>query len=151
MIKSNIFRFIVVLAAILQAVCMNAQVLSQAQKKLLTEGFDKHIKTVSAISAENIDMISVYRYQLEKAEQFAEENERYSADKDIYAKLFELKNLVEQNKEVVDFLAPRASRMYYSKAISLLSDGKTNEAYTCLHKAVAVKPDNIMAHYELCK
>ncbi|MBR1625842.1 MAG: hypothetical protein IJ681_01720 [Bacteroidales bacterium] len=128
-----------------------SQSLSDLQKTELKKTFDKHIKTISAISADRIDMISVYSYQIEKASQFIEENERYASDKEIYTKLIELKSLIKQNKEVVDFLTPRASTLFYTKAVSLLSDGKKLEAYDYLQKAVKIKPDNIMAQYELSK
>lgn len=128
-----------------------AQTLSDLQKKELTKSFDKHIKTISAISADNIDMIAVYSYQIEKASQFLEENQRYSSDKDIYAKYIELKAIIKQNKELVDFITPRASGLYYSKAVSCLSDNKKAQAYEYLQKAVALKKDNIMAQYELSK
>lgn len=96
-------------------------------------------------------MISVYNYQIEKAQQFLDENGRYNSDKDIYAKYFELKTILQQNKELVDFLTPRASNLYYTKAVSLIADGKKQEAYEYLQKAIATKKDNIMAQYELSK
>ncbi|MBO6118704.1 MAG: hypothetical protein J6P44_09195 [Bacteroidales bacterium] len=128
-----------------------AQSLSELQRSELKKKFDTHIKTVSAISADKTDMIAVYSYQIEKAEQFLEENQRYASDKEIYTKIIELKAIVKQNKEVVEFLTPRASTMFYTKAVSLLADNKQQEAYECLQKAVAIKPDNIMAQYELSK
>ncbi len=128
-----------------------SQSLSDLQRKELLSSFDKQIKTISSISADKIDMMEVYAYQIEKAEQFIEENERYGSDKEVYGKITELKAIVKQNKEVVNFFLPRASAMFYTKAVSLLSQDKKNEAYQYLQKAIKTKNDNIMAWYELSK
>ena len=69
-----------------------AQSLSELQRSELKKKFDTHIKTVSAISADKTDMIAVYSYQIEKAEQFLEENQRYASDKEIYSKTKRLWN-----------------------------------------------------------
>ena len=149
--RNKLSKIFTLLIAILVCVTTNAQVLSDMAKKELTKNYDKQIKTISAISSKNTDMISVYNYQIEKAQQFLDENGRYNSDKDIYAKYFELKTILQQNKELVDFLTPRASNLYYTKAVSLIADGKKQEAYEYLQKAIATKKDNIMAQYELSK
>lgn len=130
---------------------LQAQLLSDTQKSQLIKDFDKQIKNVSAISADNVDMIAVYNYNIQAAQKFLEENQRYSSDKDVYAKYLELKTITKQNKEIMDFLTPRTSNLYYVKGVSLLSNGKTKEAYQYLQKAVSTNPDNVMANYELSK
>lgn len=144
-------RIVLIAFMLLGSISAFSQTLSDVQKKDLIKNFDKHIKTISSISADKIDMIAVYSYQIEKASQFLEENQRYSGDKEIYNKIIELKAIVKNNKEVVDFITPRASGIYYTKAVSLLADNKKSQAYEYLQKAIALKNDNIMAQYELSK
>ena len=149
----KILNKIYLLFAFIAVLCVNAnsQSLSDVQKKELRDKFDKHIKTVSSVSADNVDMIQVYNYQIEKAKQFLADNERYNTDKDIYSKCLELKAVVKQNGELLEFVTPRASYMYYTKAVSYLSDNKISQAVEYLNKAVALKKDNVMAQYELSK
>lgn len=128
-----------------------AQELSSSQKKTIIGNFDKQIKTISSISAQNIDMLPVYSYQVAKAEDFLKYNEKYVADQEIYSKFLELKTVVSHGKDLVEFLTPRASELYYLKAINLLTNDKKTEAYNYLTKAVNAKEDNVMANYELCK
>lgn len=128
-----------------------SQVLSNSQKKDILNNFDKQIKIITAISPDNIDMIPVYSYQVSKAEDFLRDNEKHNTDKEIYAKYLELKTVLSHSKEVVDFITPRASELYYIKAINLLTNNKKQDAYTYLQKSIAAKPDNVMANYELSK
>ncbi|MGP1515684.1 MAG: hypothetical protein ACTTJH_06970 [Bacteroidales bacterium] len=149
--KNILNKFLLLTVVCINCISVVAQSLSDVQKKDLIKAFDKHIKTISAISTDNIDMIAVYSYQIEKALQFVEENQRYTIENDIYAKYIELKTIIKQNKELIDFLTPRVSMMYYTKAIGFLSDNKKNNAYDYLQKSIAIKEDNIMAQYELSK
>jgi hypothetical protein len=144
-------KFWVLVLVLFGCVNVYSQTLSDLQKKEKIKSFDKHIKTISAISADNVDMIAIYSYQIDKANQFLEENQRYSTDKDIYAKYIELKAIIKQNKEIVDFITPRASMIYYTKAISSLANNKRDTAYKYLQKAIDLKQDNIMAQYEMSK
>jgi hypothetical protein len=129
----------------------NSQEISTLQKKDIMEKYDKQIKTISMISSDNIDMLPVYTYQLSNAEGFLKENEKYNTDNDIYSKYVELKSVLNHNKEIIDFITPRASDLYYCKAISCISNNKKKDAYSYLQKSISYNKDNVMANYELSK
>lgn len=128
-----------------------AQVLSPSTKQDIISQFNKHIKTISSISSENFDLMSVYKYQLEQAEEFAKKQQVNNFDNDIYAKNLELKLLIEQNSEIVEFMIPRMSDWYYKKAVFANLNNKKQEAYNYLIKSVEADSTNVMANYELAK
>lgn len=128
-----------------------AQVLSPSTKQDIISQFNKHIKTISSISSENFDLMSVYKYQLEQAEEFMKKQQVNNFDNDIYAKNLELKLLIEQNSEIVEFMIPRMSDWYYKKAVFANLNDKKQEAYNYLIKSVEADSTNVMANYELAK
>ncbi|MEE1253078.1 MAG: hypothetical protein UHK52_08295 [Bacteroidales bacterium] len=128
-----------------------AQVLSPSTKQDIISQFNKHIKTISSISSENFDLMSVYKYQLEQAEEFMKKQQVNNFDNDIYAKNLELKLLIEQNSEIVEFMIPRMSDWYYKKAVFANLNNKKQEAYNYLLKSVEADSMNVMANYELAK
>lgn len=128
-----------------------AQVLSPSTKQDIISQFNKHIKTISSISSENFDLMSVYKYQLEQAEEFMKKQQVNNFDNDIYAKNLELKLLIEQNSEIVEFMIPRMSDWYYKKAVFANLNNKKQEAYNYLIKSVEADSTNVMANYELAK
>ena len=128
-----------------------AQVLSPSTKQDIISQFNKHIKTISSISSENFDLMSVYKYQLEQAEEFMKKQQVNNFDNDIYAKNIELKLLIDQNKEIVEFMIPRMSDWYYKKAVFANLNNKKQEAYNYLIKSVEADSTNVMANYELAK
>lgn len=95
--------------------------------------------------------MSVYKYQLEQAEEFAKKQQVNNFDNDIYAKNLELKLLIEQNSEIVEFMIPRMSDWYYKKAVFANLNNKKQEAYNYLIKSVEADSTNVMANYELAK
>lgn len=149
--KRILVSLLMIASSLLISLSANAQSLSQMQKTQIIKAFDKHIKTISAISTDNIDMINVYKYNLQTSSQFLEENERYVSDKDIYSKYIELKTITNHNKELIDFIAPRVGNLYYIKAVQSLNGKKKEEGYKYLLKAIETSPDNVMANYELSK
>lgn len=128
-----------------------AQVLSPSTKQDIISQFNKHIKTISSISSENFDLMSVYKYRLEQAEEFMKKQQVNNFDNDIYAKNLELKLLIEQNSEIVEFMIPRMSDWYYKKAVFANLNDKKQEAYNYLLKSVEADSTNVMANYELAK
>lgn len=128
-----------------------AQVLSPSAKKDIINQYNKHIKTISSISSENFDMMPAYKYQLEQAESFLKKQQSNNFDNDIYAKSLELKTLISQNKEIVEFMIPRMSDWYYKKAVFANLNDKKQEAYNYLLKSVEADSLNVMANYELAK
>lgn len=146
--KKKLFCLIASVFAVLALQC---QELSPSAKKDLLTNYNKHIKTCSAINSENPDMMPVYEFQLGSAEAFLAKNEVYNTDKDLYAKWIELRTLVKQNKEVVEFMIPRLSDWYYRKAVFAAINNKKSEAYTLLQKSLEANPKNVMANYELAK
>ena len=128
-----------------------AQVLSPSTKQDIISQFNKHIKTISSISSENFDLMSVYKYQLKQAEEFMKKQQVNNFDNDIYAKNIELKLLIDQNKEIVEFMIPRMSDWYYKKAVFANLNNKKQEAYNYLIKSVEADSTNVMANYELAK
>lgn len=128
-----------------------AQVLSPSTKQDIISQFNKHIKTISSISSENFDLMSVYKYQLKQAEEFMKKQQVNNFDNDIYAKNLELKLLIEQNSEIVEFMIPRMSDWYYKKAVFANLNNKKQEAYNYLIKSVEADSTNVMANYELAK
>ncbi|MBR1769671.1 MAG: hypothetical protein IJ748_04355 [Bacteroidales bacterium] len=147
--KKSLF-FILILFCVFSSDVFSQQ-LSSAQKKELISKYDKQIKSLSSISSDNTDMLPVYQFRVKDAAKFLEEKEIYNNDNEIYAKYLELKTILNHNKELLDFLTPRASELYYIKAVNLLSDNKTSEAYNLLQKSVSINPKNVMAHYTLAK
>jgi len=146
--RKKLFAFLVF---VLVFCGLSAQVLSPSTKKDIISQYNKHIKTISSISSENFDLMSVYKYQLEQAEEFAKKQQVNNFDNDIYAKNLELKLLIEQNGEIVDFMIPRMSDWYYKKAVFANLNNKKQEAYNYLIKSVEADSTNVMANYELAK
>ncbi len=144
-------KFLGFVSLIVLAVSAYAQSLSPSAKKDILNNYLKHIKTCAAISSENFDMLPVYEFQLSSAETFLAKNEMYNGDNDIYAKWIELKTLVKQNKELVEFMLPRMSDWYYRKAVFSRTNNKPKEAYDYLQKSIQSNPRNVMANYELAK
>lgn len=146
--RKKLFAFLVF---VLVFCGLSAQVLSPSTKKDIISQFNKHIKTISSISSENFDLMSVYKYQLEQAEEFMKKQQVNNFDNDIYAKNLELKLLIEQNSEIVEFMIPRMSDWYYKKAVFANLNNKKQEAYNYLIKSVETDSTNVMANYELAK
>lgn len=146
--RKKLFAFLVF---VLVFCGLSAQVLSPSTKKDIISQYNKHIKTISSISSENFDLMSVYKYQLEQAEEFAKKQQVNNFDNDIYAKNIELKLLIDQNKEIVEFMIPRMSDWYYKKAVFANLNNKKQEAYNYLIKSVEADSTNVMANYELAK
>ncbi len=147
--KKRLFLFPLFVLFCVLSIC--AQNISSSQKQDILKKYDQHIKDISQISSDNVDLLPVYQYRLTKAEEFIKEKEIYNTDNEIYAKYVELKTILSHNKELTDFLSPRSSQLYYIKALSLLSENKQTEAYLLLQKSVNLNPKNVMAHYTLAK
>ena len=128
-----------------------SQVISDQERKDIISDIQKQIQIISAFSSENIEMMPVYIFQLQTADNILTKYETYKADNLIYAKWFELKTLVKQNKEMIEFLEPRVGDLLYRKAISLTANNEKAKAYEYLNKAIALDNNNVMAHYELAK
>lgn len=128
-----------------------SQTLSSSQKKDLLKQYDKQIKELAEISSDKVDLLPVYQYRVNKANDFISEKAVYNTDNEVYAKYLELKTLLNHNKELLDFLTPRSSELYYVKALNLISQNKKTEGYSLLQKSISLNPKNVMAHYELAK
>lgn len=128
-----------------------SQTLSSSQKKDLLKQYDKQIKELAEISSDKVDLLPVYQYRVNKANDFLNEKAIYNTDNEVYSKYLELKTLLNHNKELLDFLTPRSSELYYVKALNLISQNKKNEGYSLLQKSISLNPKNVMAHYELAK
>lgn len=128
-----------------------SQTLSFSQKKELIKQYDKQIKDLAEISSDKVDLLPVYQYRVNKANDFINEKAVYNTDNEIYAKYLELKTLLNHNKELLKFLTPRSSELYYVKALNLISQNKKSEGYSLLQKSISLNPKNVMAHYELAK
>ncbi len=144
-------RLFCIIISVFACALVQAQVIAPSTKKDLLNKYQKHIKTCSAISSENPDMMPVYEFQLGSAESFLTENESYNTDKDLYAKWIELKTLVKQNREMVEFMIPRLSDLYYRKAVFAKVNNRPEEAYSYLQKSLESNPRNVMTNYELAK
>ncbi len=128
-----------------------SQTLSSSQKKDLLKQYDKQIKELAEISSDKVDLLPVYQYRVNKANDFLNEKAIYNTDNEVYSKYLELKTLLNHNKELLDFLTPRSSELYYVKALNLISQNKKTEGYSLLQKSISLNPKNVMAHYELAK
>ena len=128
-----------------------SQTLSSSQKKELIKQYDKQIKDLAEISSDKVDLLPVYQYRVNKANDFISEKAVYNTDNEVYAKYLELKTLLNHNKELLEFLTPRSSELYYVKALNLISQNKKSEGYSLLQKSISLNPKNVMAHYELAK
>lgn len=144
-------RFFIVILFFSIPLISISQVLSDSQRNDILSDIHKQIEILSQISSENLDMIPVYTYQLQTANKTLEKYEIHKTDNQIYAKLFELKTLVKQNTEMIEFLEPRIGNWYYRKAIGAISNNNKEKATEFLNKAVQADPKNVMANYELAK
>lgn len=144
-------RFIIIIFFLSLPFLSISQVLSESQRSDIISDIAKQIESLSQISSEDLDMIPVYTYQLQTANKALQEYEVHKTDNLIYAKLFELKTLVKQNQEMIEFLEPRIGNWYYRKAIAAISNKKEEKAKEFLIRAIDVQPKNVMANYQLAK
>ncbi|NCC18770.1 MAG: hypothetical protein EOM29_07515, partial [Bacteroidia bacterium] len=144
-------RFTITLSLILISLISYCQTLSDQQRKDIIADLQKQITIVSAFSSEKLDMIPVYNSQLLNANKTLDKYETYKSDNLIYAKWFELKTLVKQNKEMVDFLEPRVGDWFYRKAVGFVANNEKAKAVEFLNKALVYDSKNVMVNYELAK
>lgn len=144
-------RFFITLFFISISSLSFSQVISNQQRKDIIEDLQKQISIISVFSSENLDMLPVYTFQLQTANNILAKYQDYKVDNQVYAKWFELKTLVKQNKEMVEFLEPRVGDWFYRKAIGAMANNEKAKAYEFLNKALLLQPKNVMANYELSK
>lgn len=144
-------RFFITLLFISISFLSFSQVISNQQRKDIIEDLQKQISIISVFSSENLDMLPVYTFQLQTANNILAKYQEYKVDNQVYAKWFELKTLVKQNKEMVEFLEPRVGDWFYRKAIGAMANNEKAKAYEFLNKALLLQPKNVMANYELSK
>ncbi|HBN06138.1 MAG TPA: hypothetical protein DD434_10190, partial [Bacteroidales bacterium] len=144
-------RFTITLSLILISLISYCQTLSDQQRKDIISDLQKQITVVSAFSSEKLDMIPVYNSQLLNANKTLDKYETYKSDNLIYAKWFELKTLVKQNKEMVNFLEPRVGDWFYRKAVGFVANNEKAKAVEFLNKALVYDSKNVMVNYELAK
>lgn len=144
-------RFFITLLFISISSLSFSQVISNQQRKDIIEDIQKQISIISVFSSENLDMLPVYTFQLQTANNILAKYQEYKVDNQVYAKWFELKTLVKQNKEMVEFLEPRVGDWFYRKAIGAMANNDKAKAYEFLNKALLLQPNNVMANYELSK
>lgn len=144
-------RFFITLLFISISFLSFSQVISNQQRKDIIEDLQKQISIISVFSSENLDMLPVYTFQLQTANNILAKYQDYKVDNQVYAKWFELKTLVKQNKEMVEFLEPRVGDWFYRKAIGAMANNDKTKAYEFLNKALLLQPNNVMANYELSK
>src|SRR5574344_1456561 len=128
-----------------------AQTISEGQRNDIIKDLNKQITTLSAFSSEKPEMLSVYKYQLQKANNKLAKYDTYKIDNQVYAKWYELKNLSKQNEELITFLEPRVASYLYRKALSASISGDKKLSYDYLQKALVYEPNNVMVNYELSK
>src|SRR5574344_201454 len=128
-----------------------AQTISEGQRNDIIKDLNKQITTLSAFSSEKPEMLSVYKYQLQTANNTLAKNTAYKTDNQVYAKWFELKTLCRQNEELITFLEPRVGSYLYRKAVAASLSGDKKTSYDLLQKALAYDPNNVMVNYELSK
>lgn len=144
-------RLTITLSLIFISLISFSQTLSDQQRKDILSDLQKQITVISAFSSENLDMIPVYNSQLLNANKTLDKYEIYKTDNLIYAKWFELKTLVKQNKEMVDFLEPRVGDWFYRKAVGFVANNEKDKAVEYLNKALVYDSKNVMVNYELAK
>lgn len=144
-------RFFITLLFISISFLSFSQVISNQQRKDIIADLQKQISIISVFSSENLDMLPVYTFQLQTANNILAKYQEYKVDNQVYAKWFELKTLVKQNKEMVEFLEPRVGDWFYRKAIGAMANNEKAKAYEFLNKALLLQPKNVMANYELSK
>jgi|GEM_PF-1346686 hypothetical protein len=139
-----IFYFFVSLGAYSQSI-------SESQRNDIVKELNKQITTLSAFSSEKPEMLSVYKYQLQTANNTLAKYDTYKIDNQIYSKWFELKTLCRQNEELITFLEPRVGSYLYRKAVAASLSGDKRTSYALLQKALAYDSNNVMVNYELSK
>ncbi|MDR0971480.1 MAG: hypothetical protein LBM25_03755 [Bacteroidales bacterium] len=144
-------RFGLTLFLFLTSFVLFSQTISQREKDDILSDIKKQIKTISAFSSENLEMLPVYEFQIEGAENILNKYQEYTSINEIYAKWIELKTILEQNKEMINFLKPRIGSWFYIKAVGALSNNDSINAIDYLNKAIKYEPNNVMANYELSK
>lgn len=128
-----------------------AQKLSDARRSDICNSLSKQIQILTKFSFDKPEMIPVYAYQLTTAENVLKQYASHKDHQDIYGKWVELKALVDQNKEIVEFMSPRMGDWFYRMAVSAHSNKNTPAALEYLSKALEYDRLNIMANYEWAK
>lgn len=144
-------RFFITISFISISFLSFSQVISNQQRKDIISDLQKQVSLISAFSSENLEMLPVYVFQLQTANNILAKYEEYKVDNQVYAKWFELKTLVKQNKEMVEFLEPRVGDWFYRKAVGAMANNEKTKASEFLNKALTFEPKNVMANYELAK
>lgn len=128
-----------------------AQNLSDARRNDICTSLSKQIQILTRFSFDKPEMIPVYTYQLTTAENILNLYAEHKGNPEIYRKWVELKALITQNKEIVDFMSPRMGDWFYRKAVSANANKNCSSALEYLAKAIEYDRFNIMAHYEWAK
>lgn len=144
-------RFFIIIFLTLISSLAFSQTISDQQRKDILADLQKQITIISAFSSDKLDMMPVYNSQLLNADKILDKYEAYKTDNLIYAKWFELKTIVKQNKEMVDFLEPRIGDWFYRKAVSFVANNEKEKAVEYLNKALTYDSRNVMVNYELAK
>lgn len=144
-------RLFIAIFFILSSFLSFSQTLSDQQRKDIMSDLQKQITIISAFSSDKLDMIPVYKSQLLSANKILEKYELYKSDNLIYARWFELKTILNQNKEMVEFLEPRVGDWFYRKAVGFVANNEKEKAVEYLNKALVYDSRNVMVNYELAK
>ncbi|MDR1005601.1 MAG: hypothetical protein LBL74_01885 [Bacteroidales bacterium] len=128
-----------------------AQNLSDIELKDALKALDKNIKELSSQNTDNLTLIHIYSYQITAAQTTIEKYKTYKDNSQIREKWLQLKTLAEQNKPVIDFIEQNLSQRFYAKGLNALLNGRKQEAMELFAQSAKVKPDNVMANYQIAK
>ncbi len=128
-----------------------AQRLSSNERKMITNEIEQQKNILSRFSYENPDILPVYSLQLITAEDVLKKYEKQSIDYIVFESWFELKALIDQNKEIIDFMLPRTANWMYQKGLFELSKKNIPAAEKMFNKTLEMNSKHVLANYQLAK
>ena len=135
----------------LAVVSATAQKLSDNERTLIVDELNTHIKTLSQFRYDAPELLVVYNSQLREAEKLVNQYKDYRDDTQVFDSWYTLKNLAEQNREMVDFLLPKAVDLTYRQGLKHLQTKDVDRATSLFNKAIALDNKHILSHYQLAK
>lgn len=129
----------------------NAQKLSDNERTLIVDELETSIKTLSQFRYDTPELLVVYNSQLREAEKLVKKYKDHREDTKIFDNWYNLKILVEQNRQMVDFLLPKVVDLTYRQGIMHLKGNDVGRATTYFNKAINLNDKHILSHYQLAK
>ncbi len=128
-----------------------AQRLSNNERTFIATQINEQIRILSQFSYENPELIPVYSLQLYTAEEVLNKYKEKSIDYVVFESWYELKNLLAQNREIIDFLLPRTVDWTYRRGIAALQKKDIPTACRYFKRVLELNNKHVMSQYQLAK